>query len=298
MMTRVRGRDGDGDLSRSTNAAGMFLSACLVAFCLSILLVAGVSAGRLASRLDARLAGEITIVVWGQGLESADAAAARTSELIARQAGVRTASVPEPDEIDATIGELAAGRSPRNDGPRLVSVNGTPGAMPSTSKLRSLLDANRIVAVIDDRRGKAGPLESRAIAAGALGGLLALILCGGFFAISSISGGRAVVTAAPRFDLMTRLGADPSFIGALVGRRLGVVAFTGGVFGTLGADVLLLAATSAPELWRRLGAIAVIEPRLSDSVWTMACPLLVAAIGASAGGFSAARQMARRERRI
>ncbi len=294
----AHGQDERADLDRPRNAVIVLLAAALAALFLSVISIAGAATMRAASILRPRLAGEVTIVVWGRGLESADAAAARAAELLAGQAVVRRATVLDADDSDATVGELVAGRSPSGEGERLVSVSGAPDLIPSTSSLRRLLEINELAATIDDHRGTAGPLETRALVAGGLGVVAILALAIGLFAICWMGGLNATIVGNPRIDLLVRLGADPAYIGAMIGQRSGIAALVGAVGGTICADLVLLLPTLVHGFWRGLGVAVVAQPQPRDGLWTIASPFVVMAIAAVGGGLGARRGIARRERRI
>jgi hypothetical protein len=161
-----------------------------------------------------------------------------------------------------------------------------------------LLNINRLAATIDDHRGTSGPLETRALAAGGLGFAVILALVLGLFAICWLGGLNATVAGGPRIDLMARLGADPAYIGAMVGRRSGIAALVGAVGGTVFADLVLLLATLAHGFWRGFGVAVFAQPQPRDAVWTIVSPIVVTAIAALGGGLGARCGIARRERRI
>ena len=292
------GRVARDALAGPRNPLAVLFLAALTAFCLSVITMAGATGERLASALEARLSGQVTIVVWGQGLESADAAAARAAEGLATQAGVRQATVLDADDSDATVGELIAGKSLGSDGPRLLSLSGVPDAIAPTSHLKRALDADRLVTAVDDHRGAIGPLEARALSGAGVAVVVGVVLIVGLFALSWVSGVHGVGAARARYDLMTRLGADPTFIGAMVGRGAASSAFVGGVVGIFCANLLLFTATVQAGVWRALGAPFYARPHLSDGLWTVAWPLVVAAIAAVGAGLGARGAMIRLERRI
>jgi cell division protein FtsX len=292
------GRDEREDPTRPRNGFAVLMLAALVAFCLSIMSLGGATAERFASALETRLSGQITIVIWGQGLESADAAAARAAERLMAQAGVRKVTILDADGSDATLGALIAGRSLGADGPRVLSLDGSPNAIPSAAALQRTLAADGMLAAADDHRGAMGPLETRALLGADVAGAMGVSLVIGLFAASLASGFRRVAAARARFDLMSRLGASPTFIGATVGGQFGSIAVAGGVVGALFADLVLLAATVDRGLWRTLGAPVYARPDLRDSLWTAASPLVVMAIATLGGGLGARRAIELRERRM
>ena len=286
------------DPFRPTKVVAVFVAAAFVALFFSIVAIAGAATLRVASMLQPRLAGQVTIVVWGQGLESADAAAARTAEILSGQAGVRRVTVLDADDSDAMVGALTAGRPTGVEGARLVSVSGAPDLIPSTSSLRGLLRATGLAATIDDHRGTEGPLETAALVAGGVALVLGLALAIGLFAVSFQGGLHAVGAGRSRYDLMARLGADPAYIGAVVARRSAGAALVGAVVGTVCADLGLAATMLDGGFWRGLGVAAFAQPQPGDAAWTVASPLVAMAIAAIGGGIGARRGIVRRERGI
>ncbi len=83
---------------------------------------------RLTRRVDARLAGATSIVVWTHGLESADAAQARAAEILIDAPGVRSVTLldPRPDD-EAIAAALGAPKATT----RLLKLSVAPGAAPT-----------------------------------------------------------------------------------------------------------------------------------------------------------------------
>ena len=282
-------------LARPRSPVSVLLLAALVTFCLSTISLAGATAVRLASILGTRLSGQVTIVVWGRDLESADAAAARAAERLSAQAGVR-ATVLEADKSDPTAGELIAGGVLHADGPRLLSLSGAPDAIPSAARLKGALEADRLLTAIDDHRRAMGPSETLALLGGGFAVMLGLVLTVCLFVLGWVNGSRGVGAARARFDLLTRLGADPTYIGVIVGQGSGMMALIGGVMGTLCADIMVFTAMVDHGFWQALRAPTYIQPQPRDGLWTVGWPLIVAVIAALGAGFGARRVMVRLER--
>ncbi len=77
-------------------------------------------------------------MVWGEGLESADAAAARAAEILSSLDGVGRATVLDADDSDATIGSLrnwTACSLRRSNG--WYRWSGSPKLLPAAASLRS-----------------------------------------------------------------------------------------------------------------------------------------------------------------
>ncbi|HLZ82437.1 MAG TPA: hypothetical protein VKQ54_02645, partial [Caulobacteraceae bacterium] len=108
----------------------------LVSAALALSLVAGLelvaasAAVRAAAVWSPRLAGTVTVAVAGAGLESAEAAAARATEILAGAPGVARIWVLDPDPGDAVAGRVMGlgGTAPSGDPPRLLAATLTGGA--------------------------------------------------------------------------------------------------------------------------------------------------------------------------
>ncbi len=280
-----------GALERPGHPALVSAFAAAFTFYLSVGSIVCLSAARAAPKIERRLSGRITVVVRGAGLESADAAAARAAERLASQASIRRVDVLDTEEDDQTIAEAICERRLGREQPRLLSIDGVPGRLPTISRVRSLLTDDRLDVCLDDHRGLQGPLETRMLVAGGVGFLLAFGLFVALFTFGFLGGVCAISARGRRYDLMTRLGADAGFVATVVGRRIGMMALVGGLGGVLGADLAFLAA-----LGDGVAPLTLLHPMLVDGVWTVIWPLAAAAVAAMAGGIGARRTLVREER--
>lgn len=264
----------------------------LVAFFLSVGVIAEISAKRLASDLAPRLRGQVTVVVWGRGLESADAAAARAAELLTSQPGLHRIEVLEGDERDALIGAIIAGPSNGLESPRLISFDGTP----PNHQLSSLMTRERLTATFDDHRETRGILERRGWALVGLGLALSVLLFAGFAATCFVTGVAETHSGNPRIELMMRLGAEPSSIASMVGRGVSWGLLGGSVFGALCAIFFLSNKTLVHGFPGSPAAVVLSQVRFSDYTWLALCPATMTLLGAATASLGLRQGVARRER--
>ncbi len=269
------------------SSAALSILAALVAIVLSGLAIAALWTVDLSRALGPRLAGDATVAIWGRGLESADAAAARAAEILSAERGMR-AAVLEPDGSDSWVGVMIGGRKAGSDGPRLVSVDRTSSAISLSGSIGRVASAG-IDAAADDHRGAKGPLEQRAVFAATVASFTTVILCGGVFLAAAIAGRGTVARHGERIALMVRFGARRGFLARLVGWRVGLTVATGAGLGVLvGEGVTLLAVRSDLA-----GALPTARPAFIDGAIALPLPLLlflIAAVGAGLGAGGALKR--------
>ena len=266
--------------------------AALATFVLSIAVMGGISAERLASDLAPRLRGQVTVVVWGHGLESADAAAARAAELLNSQPGIHRVEVLEGDERDALIGAVVDGPSHGPEAPRLISMD----APQQNDKILGMLARHRLSATINDRRGTGGILETKTWTIAGLGLVLSFFLIGGFVATCFVAGLAEIRSGTPRIELMMRLGAEPSLIEVIVSRGLVGGVFGGAIFGASCAILCLLPKIPVHSFPGSLAALVLSRMRFSDFFWLALCPATMTLLGAATASLGVRGGIARRER--
>jgi hypothetical protein len=172
--------------------------------------------------LQARLVGSATFAVSGRmdsgALESSDAAAARTREILAAQAGVTAVRILDPSPRDPLLARLigAPRVSPDAGPPRLLEASLRRESPDAVSRLNAALAAEGVLSAADDHGLFTGPCERMAV------GLCVSILAG-LVALASLCAGLAGVAARARaegawdrLDLLARLGAEPSGLNAAV----------------------------------------------------------------------------------
>jgi len=256
--------------SRALTAIFLSLFVCLGALAVSF----DAAAVRAGADLPARLAGAPTVVVWGAGLESADAAQARAAEALAAIPGAGPITSLEPAASDRLVArELGA---PDGAEPRLLHV---PGA--SAAALQRVLTAQGIPGAAIDRSWRPGARSTAiALAAGVFVPLLALA---GFVLVCAAEAGREMRRSRAAVELMRGAGAFDAYVASLIRSRVAGLALTAGLWGAAGA-MIGAALLSRKGLADLVGGLARV-----DVLWPWAALLLVAwALGALAAG-SAAR---------
>ena len=278
----------------------------LAIFVLSVVagleLVAATAAIRTAIAWSPRLAGSATVAVSGGGLESAEAAAARATEILARSPGVARITVLDLDPTDALAGRIMglAEAAGRREPPRLLATTFAGGEGASAAALAQTLRRENVVAAIDDHGVWTGPLERTAViaAATAAGSLLVVIVL--VWALAAASAGAAVRRRADRVSLLLHLGAtDGMILGPFRARAVGAAAL-GALIGTGAAAALAAAAIWSPaaadwinaQITAQVGAQIGIGPGLD--AWDLAAaaiwlPIAVAIAAWAAGGAAKAR---------
>ena len=206
-------------------------------------LVATTAAIRAAVAWSPRLAGTVTVAVSGGGLESAEAAAARATEILARTPGVARISLLDPDPGDAVAGRLMGLSGADDDPPRLLATTTFAGGVSAVALTQDLRREN-VAAAVDDHDPWTGPLERTALvtAAGAAG--LFLVLIALMWVLAAATAGGGVRREAARASLLLHLGATDGML--LAPFRAGVVgaATLGSLIGAGAA-----AATAAAAIW-------------------------------------------------
>ncbi len=264
--------------------------ATLAAVFLAVATIGGLAASRAAAELRPRLGGAMTVVVHGKGLESADAAAARAQEVIAAVSGVVGATPLEPDDHDAAIATLIAGRTESGEA-RLISVDTARSGGPSATALGAKLREARIDSRIDDHRGTGGQLERaslRLIAGAAITLAVALIL---IVAAAFAAAGAMIRRDHDRFDLMRRLGAREGFSAGVARRRVTLTVFIGAVGG------LFVGIIAAVALGGRAATTLAISIEPFDALAAVIWPFVLAGAAALASEVGARGELRRLETR-
>ncbi len=268
----------------------LFALTAAVAFVLAVLVGAGIWAARVGEVLEPRLSGDVTVVVWGRGLESADAATARAAEILSAQPGV-TASALEPDVSDPLIGKLIGGGGPGNDGLRLIAVK-TTSLNISPPSLIDRLHAEGIEAAADEHRKARGPLEHRIVLSALIVAGGVLVACAVLLAGSLLCGRAMVARREMRIALMFRLGASRRSLTSLVWRRAAVTGITSTL---VGAGIGAMATATALRM-KTVGADIPARPTFVDGAVVLACTLALVLITATGAAFGAGQALGRVER--
>ena len=247
----------------------------------------GLAAVRAGLDLAPRMTGSATLTPHAGRLESPDAAAARAADLLARLPSVAEARVLEPADADSAIAAaIDGGTVPLDQTPRLVSVRLKGSA--DGAALIAALRADRLTAGLDDHGLWSGPVERWAIIGlGAMGAFKLAVLV--LLAASAGWAGRGAVSkAAPRIDLLRRLGATDALIIQDIGGRLAVRLGLAGVVGALAAGTIAVGLSGPFSAW----APAALPLDLWDLCAVPPWPpiaLLIVWLGARAGARAALR---------
>ena len=272
-------------------SAGVALLVAFVTLLLAGVTVAGSWGVRAALAVEPRLTGDITAVVWGRGLESADAAAARAVEVLSLQPGVARVVALEPDVSDRWVGAVIAPAQQGGDGPRLLSIVRSSGEDPAPG-LIARARAGGITMALDNHRGTTGPLERNALVTAVIGGSATLLLCGGLVLLSTWRARGVVSRRADRIYLLVRLGARRGFLSSLVGRSLAPPVVGGALLGLVLCEACVLMVLQSGMI----GSSVAGGPTLLDAACALPWPLILflfAGLGATIGASRALGRMAR-----
>ncbi len=298
--SRVRGMRLDPPLlpGAASPSPWLALAIFLLSFLAALELVTVTGAVRAAVAWSPRFAGSITVAVSGAGLESAEAAAARASEIVARSPGVTRIVVLEPDPNDALVGLLEglSGNSEEADPVRQLEATLGAGVNVKGAAAAISRDLRRenVSASIDDHGVWSGSIGRTALAAavGAAGLLLVLVVL--IWAVAAASAGAAARRRAGRTTLLLHLGATDDMI--LGPSRTGAVAATalGAVTGAAAAAIVAAAAIWSPEAanWLTSRTGAPIGAASGLDAWNLAAAAIwpgVAVLVALWGAGGAAR---------
>ncbi len=226
-----------GRILRSNPWARLVTALVLSALSLVALLAVMVdlAAARAAEGVAGRLTGDETVVVWAHGLESADAAAARASEILAKVQRVDQARWLDPDPGDRLVAAALGAPGGRNADVRLISVTAPGGGRPLADRIVQALAAQDLPARAANRSLKAGAGSAQIAAAAAV--LVPLLAILSFAAVCWIEARREMGRGHAVIDLMRASGANEGFIVGEVRRRVSGLAFVATLWGASGAMV-------------------------------------------------------------
>ncbi|HEV7157169.1 MAG TPA: hypothetical protein VGN38_02300 [Caulobacteraceae bacterium] len=209
--------------------------------------------------LEGRADHGLVVTVWGRGLESADAAAARANEILQGQFGAGRVEWLEPDPRDRLLAELAGAPADQQAGARVLRVRGLGADGPA--RLRSILAANRLAA----SAGQASGGRSWRLA------ILAIAVASAAIAVAMAAlilwTARGEVTAnAEAVRLMLRMGAERGRIAGLARARGLALIFASTL---VGEALAALAVAVWARKWPDQGfGLTLRGPQLPDVFWT------------------------------
>lgn len=247
---------------------------------LLVLAWAGIRAGE---ALAARLADPVTVAVWGAGLESADAAAARAEEILRQAPGVTAVRVLEPAAGDVDLAELMGAPATGAEEVRLLGVAASGAA--AGERAGASLAGHGLAVRIDDHAWPGSPSLRRAAIVGGAAAAALIVLAVAVAAASGLAVRRDMKAHRELVELIRLCGATDRFIGGLFRRRAIGLAFWACIAGAA-AGVVAVAA------WARFGQgspLDLVRPLTPlDLAFAIAWLLLALAL-AAAGSAAACR---------
>ena len=285
MSTRVQ----PGPILRSNpwSRLAPALALGLLAFVTVLVLLFDTAGLRTAPDVASRLSGAATVVVWADGLESADAAQARAAEILAAVPSVQSVTPLDPAIADQIIARTAG--APRTSETRLLAVAATDGARDLTSRLQQTLQSRGMPGAVIGRNWKESKAARSAELIVANGGLVPLMAILGFAFVCAGEARREMVRARAVVGLLSTSGASDGYIAGLVRARIAGVALTAALWGVSGA----LVAAAVMSRKGLAGALGGLSREDLASPW----PLILVVIwlsGALAAWLSARAWLTRR----
>ncbi|HEY1415296.1 MAG TPA: hypothetical protein VGF42_05375 [Caulobacteraceae bacterium] len=208
----------------------IFASAALLAA------MADFAGARAAEGAAGRLDADETVVVWSHGLESADAAAARGSEILGKIPGVSQVHWLDPAAGDRLVASALGAPGGQASDVRLISVTAPGGGTALARRIVEALAAQNLPARATSRSGIASAGYATPILAAAI--LVPLLAILAFAIVSWIEARREMARSRAIIDLMRIAGASPGFIAGEVRRRISGLAFVTCLWGASGVMVV------------------------------------------------------------
>jgi hypothetical protein len=260
----------------------MLLALTLLALVGSLLAVLDAAGARTAEAVKGRTAGAVTVAVWGRGLESAEAAAARAQELLRAAAGVRQVSLLEPDPRDRAAARTMGAPDAEAGRARILAAQA--GGAGAAARLSAMLRANAIA-------GAAGvPAAGLDTGHAALLALGAAFACATLIAFCWLGGDAArgeIRANAAAVDLVRSLGAADGYVAGLARGPAARVVLSAVLIG--GGAAVMIAAAWALLRPTALAAFVPATPTTPDLAWAavfalaaLVCGWLAAALAARA----------------
>jgi hypothetical protein len=201
----------------------------------------------------------LVVTVWGRGLESADAGAARANEILQERFGAGKVDWLEPDPRDRLLAKLAGAPTDEQAGARVLLVRGLGADGPA--RLRSILAANGVAAGAgQNSSGRSWRLAILAVALASAA--IAVAMAALILRVT-----RGEVTAnAEAVRLMLRMGAESGRIAGLARARGFALIFASAL---VGEALAALAVAIWARNWPDQGfGLTLRGPELPDVLWT------------------------------
>lgn len=287
-MTAIPRRARHGPILRPRRWRGLAMFIVLLALATGGGLLAAIAGG--ADWTQGALAGRadhgLVVTVWGRGLESADAAAARANELLQEQFGAGKVEWLEPDPRDRLLAKLAGAPADQQAGARVLLVRGLGADGPA--RLNSILAANALAGSAGQASsGRSRRLAILMIAAAAAGMAVAMAAV-----VLWVARGE-VIANAEAVRLMLRMGAERGRIAGLARAR----GFALILASTLAGEALAALAVAVwARKWPDQGFGPTLRgPQLPDIFWTgefAVAAIVVGLLAAWLGARGALRRLA------
>jgi cell division protein FtsX len=236
----------------------------------ALLAILGAAAIRQGGPSEARLAGAAVVVVWGHGLETADAAQARAAEILTGAGGIESVTALDPAPSDERLARALG--APAGAEARLIAVV-SPAAR-IAPRLARALRAQGLAARAGDRDAAASQSRKALILAVAGDVVLPLLVIVTMIAVCVQAIRREAALAAPSLGLIRQFGATDRFVRGLWRRRSAGRALACGVLGAAAAAV-------AAMVWQAAGGLGAPVGPL-DLAWAAPWVPIAGLVGAMA----------------
>jgi cell division transport system permease protein len=245
-----------------------------------------IAADRAARGWSSQLSEEATVIVRPRPGETPDSAAARAAEALAGVSGVTEARALEPqkayDLVRPWLGDVADVED--LPVPRLVAVS-LDRRKPATAKaLEAALRVQDVDAIVDDHSLWLKDVRRAAGVARGMGGMVFLLIAGAAAAVVAFATRAGLSAQRDVVEVLHLTGAEDGFIARLFQLRFARVAAVAGLIGAGGAVL-------SGAILRLLGGSQGLTPALpiawADLLAVLPCPLLAAAVAATAAHVTA-----------
>lgn len=242
---------------RRWRAGAIFLALLVLVVAGAMLAVMAGGADWTEGALQARAGHGLAVTVWGHGLESADAAAARADEILEARFGPERVDLLDPDARDPLLAKQVGAPADQQADARVIVIGGLgPGDAP---RLTQLLAANALAGAAGER--SSAPRHAIMALAAASGLMLVLM---GLVAMLAVRGDLKANAGA--VALMLRFGAARERIEGPARARGAMLVIAGAL---TGEAVAALATAVWARYWPNQGlGLMARGPRLSDLMWT------------------------------
>ena len=273
---------------REARDASLIFVVAVLCFLACLTAMGVLAASRAAGGWTSQITNAATVIVRPSGGETPDAAAARGAEALAGVPGVTEARALEPEKAYDLIRPWLGDVRDLEDlpVPRLVTVTLDRRHPPTAKVLDQALRAQGVDASVDDHSVWIKDIRRA-------GDVVRWLGAGVFLLIAAAAG--AVIAFATRAGLAARrdvvevlhlAGAEDNYIARLFQLRFARVA---GVAGLLGAGAAALLGVALRLIGGGEGLTPALPLAWADILAVLPCPLLAAAVAATAAQFTAAR---------